>query len=43
MEGYKMCDKYVDAVNRNLTNGLAKARLLAQYAHAGQVDKAGKP
>ena len=38
-----MCDEYVDAVNRNLTNGLAKARLLAQYAHAGQVDKAGKP
>jgi len=38
-----MCDQYVEALNRNLTNSLSKARLLAQFAHDGQVDKAGKP
>ena len=38
-----MSDEYIEALNRDLTNGLTKARLLAQYAHAGQVDKAGKP
>jgi len=38
-----MCDEYVEVLNRNLTNSLSKARLLAQFAHDGQVDKAGKP
>lgn len=38
-----MYDPCVDALDRYLTNNLSKARLLAQNAHAGQVDKAGKP
>jgi len=37
-----MCDECVDAMNRNLTNNLRKACLIAQFSHAGQVDKAGK-
>lgn len=37
---YETC---VDALNRYLTNNLSKARILAQFAHTGQVDKAGKP
>lgn len=38
-----MHEPCVDEVNRYLTNSLSKARILAQFAHSGQLDKAGKP